>query len=65
MSFASLAEQKAFAAAHPDLYEIADGKPARLKAPGGKLTLRSLGVPGFAVGGEMDFKSMRKVARAA
>ncbi|MBS0223792.1 MAG: mandelate racemase [Proteobacteria bacterium] len=64
MSFASVAEQKAFAAAHPDLYAIADGKPARLKAPGGKLALGSLGVPGFAVGAEMDFKSMRKMAGA-
>ncbi|MBN9491123.1 MAG: mandelate racemase [Alphaproteobacteria bacterium] len=64
MSFASIAEQKAFAAAHPDLYEIADNRPARLKAPGGKLTLGSLDVLGFAVGAEMDFKSMRKVAGA-
>lgn len=64
MSFASAAEQKAFAAAHPDLYAIADGKPARLKAPGGKLALGSLGVSGFAVGAEMDFRSMQKMAGA-
>ena len=34
------------------------GKPARLKAVGGTLALESLNVPGFAVGAEMDFKSM-------
>jgi hypothetical protein len=59
MSYAPEGEQKAFAAAHPDLYEIKDGHPARLKAKGGKIALGSLGVPGFAVGAEMDFKSMR------
>jgi len=58
MGFASEAEQLAFVAAHPDLYEKKDGKPARLKAVGGKLALSSLDVPGFAVGAEMDFKSM-------
>lgn len=52
-------EQKAFVAAHPALYEKLPGKPARLKAKGGKLALGSLGVPGFAVGAELDFKSMR------
>lgn len=62
MSFAPEAEQRAFAAAHPDLYEMKDGRPARLKAPGGRITLGSLGVPGFAVGAEMDFKSMRTMA---
>jgi hypothetical protein len=59
MSFAPEAEQKAFSAAHPDLYEMKNGKPARLKASGGKIALGSLGVPGYAVGAEMDFKSMR------
>ncbi len=58
MGFAPEAEQLAFAAAHPDLYERKDGKPARLKAVGGKLALGSLDVPGFAVGADMDFKSM-------
>jgi hypothetical protein len=58
MSFAPEAEQRAFVAAHPDLYEKTDGKPARLKARGGTLALGSLDVPGFAVGAEMDFKSM-------
>jgi hypothetical protein len=64
MSFASEAEQKAFTAAHPDLYEMKDGRPARLRAPGGKIALTSLGVPGFAVGAEMDFGSMRTMAEA-
>jgi len=58
MSFASEAEQKAFVSAHRDLYERKDGHPARLKAPGGKIALGSLNVPGFAVGAEMDFRSM-------
>jgi len=58
MSFAPDSEQLAFAAAHPDLYEKKDGKPARLKAAGGKLALGSLDVPGFAVGADMDFWSM-------
>jgi hypothetical protein len=59
MSFAPEAEQRAFVAAHPDLYDKQDGKPARLKAAGGKLALGSLGGPGFAVNAEMDFKSMK------
>jgi hypothetical protein len=58
MSFASEFEQRAFVRAHPDLYEKKDGHPARLKVPGGKIALGSLGVPGFAVGAEMDFRSM-------
>ncbi len=63
MSFASEAEQKAFVSAHRDLYEKKNKEPARLKAPGGRIALGSLGVPGFAVGAEMDFRSM--TARAA
>jgi hypothetical protein len=63
MSFAPEAEQRAFAAAHPDLYEMKDGRPARLKAPGGRIALGSLDVPGFAVGADMDFKSMRTMAQ--
>ncbi|HKH67894.1 MAG TPA: enolase, partial [Reyranella sp.] len=58
-------EQLAFATAHHDLYEKKDGRPARLKAVGGKLALRSLDVPGFAVGAEMDFKSMTPMAEGA
>jgi len=59
MSFAPEAEQRAFVAAHPDLYEKQAGRPARLKAVGGRLALGSLDVPGFAVGADMDFTSMR------
>lgn len=58
MGFAPEAEQLAFVAAHSDLYEKKDGKPARLKAVGGRLALGSLDVPGFAVGADMDFGSM-------
>src|SRR5919107_1602585 len=42
MAFAPEREQLAFVAAHPDLYEKKDGRPARLKAVGGKLALHSL-----------------------
>ena len=59
MSFVSEAEQKAFVAAHPDALRAQGGHPARLKAQGGKIALDSLGVPGFAVGAEMDFQAMR------
>ena len=65
MSFAPEAEQRAFVAAHPDLYEKQVGKPARLKAVGGRLILGSLDVPGFAVGAAMDFTSMRPMAGEA
>jgi hypothetical protein len=65
MAFAPEREQLAFVAAHPDLYEKKDGRPARLKAVGGKLALGSLDVPGFAVGAEMDFKSMMPVTEGA
>lgn len=58
MSFASDFEQRAFVRAHRDLYEKKDGHPARLKAPGGRIALGSLAVPGFAVGAEMDFRAM-------
>ena len=58
MSFASEAEQKAFVSAHRDLYGREPGHPARLKAPGGRIALGSLNVPGFAVGAEMDLRSM-------
>jgi hypothetical protein len=63
MSFAPEAEQKAFVTAHADLYEKQDRKPARLKARGGKLALGSLGVPGFAVGADMDFRSMKPMVK--
>src|SRR5258708_8459335 len=58
MSFASEFEQRAFVRAHPDIYEKADGHPARLKVPGGRIALGSLAVPGFAVGAGMGFPPM-------
>ena len=65
MNFAPGGEQAAFVAAHPDLYEKQNDKPARLKARGGKLALGSLDGPGVAVGAEMDFKSMKPMASGA
>lgn len=52
-------EQNAFVAVHPALYEKLPGKPARLRARGGKLALGSLACPGFAVGADLDFNAMR------
>jgi L-alanine-DL-glutamate epimerase-like enolase superfamily enzyme len=63
MGFAPEAEQMAFVAAHPDLYEKQDDRPARLKVRDGRLALGSLGVPGFAVGADMDFGSMTPMAK--
>lgn len=64
MSSAPEAEQTAFVTAHPDLYEKLPGKPARLRARGGKLALGSLGCPGFAVGVDLDFKALRPMPDA-
>jgi L-alanine-DL-glutamate epimerase-like enolase superfamily enzyme len=64
MSSVPEAEQKAFVSAHPDLYEKLRGHPARLKAKGGTLKLGSLGCPGFAVGVDLDFQSMRPMPAA-
>jgi hypothetical protein len=65
MGFAPEAEQRAFVAAHPDLYDKRPGEPARLKIESGMLSLGSLNSPGFAVGAEMDFGSMRPMAQGA
>jgi hypothetical protein len=59
MSVAPDGEQEAFLAAHPGLYHREPGKAVRLKVGAGKLDLSSLDCPGFAVGAEMDFKSLR------
>jgi len=64
MSSASDAEQNAFVAAHPDLYERQPGKPARLKVRDGALSLGSLGCPGFAVGVDLDFAALRSMQAA-
>lgn len=64
MSSASDAEQDAFVAAHPDLYERQPAKPARLKVSDGTLALGSLGCPGFAVGVDLDFAALRAMPDA-
>lgn len=63
MCFAPEAEQRAFVAAHPDLYAKGDG-PARLRIVDGRLALGSLDAPGFAVGAALDFDSMRAMPAA-
>lgn len=64
MSSAPEAEQNAFVAAHPQLYEKLPGRPARLRAKGGTIILGSLGCPGFAVGADLDFTALRPMAPA-
>ena len=54
-------EQRAFLAAHPDLYVESHGA-VRLRIAGGRLALGSLGCPGFAVGAEPDWGAMREAA---
>lgn len=60
MSFAPEPEQAAFAKAHPDLYSRSSG-PVRLRIDDGRLQLGSLGCPGFAVGADTDFASLRRM----
>jgi hypothetical protein len=60
MCFAPPGEQQGFARAHPDLYVMERG-PARLRIARGRLSLKSLQCPGFAVGAEMDFAAMRRM----
>jgi len=55
---ASPAEQARFAAVHPDLYRLDDGR-ALVCISGGRIALASLVVPGFAVGCEPDWDNMR------
>ncbi|RYF68354.1 MAG: hypothetical protein EOO22_17870 [Comamonadaceae bacterium] len=52
------AEQQAFLAAHPDLYEHSHGA-VRLRIAGGRIALASLACPGFASGAMPDFGAMR------
>jgi hypothetical protein len=63
MSFAPEPEQKAFAAAHPDLYAKEKG-PARLRIQEGRLSIGSLACLGFAVNAQLDFSSMRTMPAA-
>ena len=64
MSFAPEQEQATFARAHPELYATSPGHPVRLRITDGALSRGSLARPGFAVGAEMDFASMRPMPAA-
>ncbi len=52
-------EQRAFLAAHPDLYHRDGNGPVRLTIREGAIALGSLDVPGLAVGMMPDFGAMR------
>jgi hypothetical protein len=54
------AEQDAFLAAHPDLYERSHGA-VRVRITGGQLALGSLDCPGYASAAMPDWKSMREM----
>lgn len=58
------AEQDAFLAAHPDLYERRHGA-VRVAIREGRLALGSLGCAGFASGAEPDWSSMQPLPAAA
>ena len=53
-------EQRAFLAAHGDLYAATDGV-ARLRVRDGRLAIGSLDCPGFAAAAEPDWTSMREM----
>ena len=57
-------EQRAFLAAHPDLYEMAHGA-VRLKIRHGRIVLDSLDCTGFATAAQPEYATMRSVAQAA
>ena len=54
------AEQQAFLAAHPDLYEHSHGA-VRVRILGGMLAIGSLGGVGFASGAAPDWQAMRRM----
>ncbi|MBS0448469.1 MAG: hypothetical protein JSR59_21300 [Proteobacteria bacterium] len=61
---APMAEQQAFAAAHPDLYvEGDDGRP-RLRIANGRLAIDSLDAPGYAHVADPDRSALRPLADA-
>jgi len=60
MAGAPETEQRAFLAAHPDLYR-AEGGTVRLRIEKGRLAIGSLACPGYAVGAEPDWAAMREV----
>jgi hypothetical protein len=55
------AEQDAFLAAHPDLYQRSNGA-VRLRIANGQLAIGSLAAPGFASGASPDWKSLAPMA---
>jgi hypothetical protein len=57
------AEQRAFLAAHPDLYEHSHGA-VRLRIRGGRLAIASLDAPGYASAVLPDWNSMADLAPA-
>jgi hypothetical protein len=58
------AEQAAFLAAHPDLYERSHGA-VRLRIRDGRLGIASLGCVGFAAGAEPDWGAMAPMPERA
>lgn len=58
------AEQDAFLAAHPDLYERRHGA-VRVAIRGGRLAIGSLDGPGYAAGAEPDWSSMQPMPASA
>jgi hypothetical protein len=62
MAAAPPAEQRAFLAAHPDLYRLQDGV-VRLRIRDGRLAIASLRCAGFAVGADVAFEGMRAITR--
>jgi len=60
-------EQRAFALAHPDLYEQVTHPEGdcvtRLRITGGQMALSSLDVPGFASAAEPDFGTLQPLAQ--
>ncbi len=60
MADLSGAEQEAFLAAHPDLYERSHGA-TRVKISGGLLAIGSLDCPGYASGAMPDWDTMRRM----
>jgi len=55
------AEQRAWLAAHPDLY-VDDHGLVRLRITRGRLDIRSLACAGFAAGAEPDWAGLREIA---
>jgi hypothetical protein len=57
MAAAPAAEQRAFLAAHPDLYHEADGV-VRVRITAGRMSIGSLGCAGFASAAEPDWRTL-------